>query len=97
MLAFYPGPEPESYQKAISIVESNYSPNRKGAYLAWLLRCLKDAGLSSEHPLVDRCLTDLKKKQRRDGSWQPETGEGEKHSVNATIGALHAFKRFNVI
>jgi len=97
MLAFYAGPEPESFQKAISVVESNYSPDMEGSYLTWLLRCLKDAGLSSEHPLVDRCLTDLKKKQRKDGSWQPETGEGEKHSVNATIGALRAFKRYNII
>jgi hypothetical protein len=97
MLALYPGPEPESFQKAISVVESNYSPDKEGSYLTWLLRCLKDAGLSSEHPLVDRCLTDLKQKQRSDGSWQPEKGEGKEFSVNATIGALRAFKRYNII
>ncbi|MFX0025819.1 MAG: prenyltransferase/squalene oxidase repeat-containing protein [Candidatus Hermodarchaeota archaeon] len=97
MLAFYPGPEPKSFQKAISVVESNYSPDWEGSYLAWLLRCLNDAGLSRSHALVERCLVDLKRKQRIDGSWQPENEEGEDHSVNATIEAVHAFKKYNLI
>ena len=97
MLAFFPGSESEPFHKAISVIESNYSPDWEGSYLTWLLRCLKDAGLSHDHALVKRCLVDLKDKQRKDGSWQPEDGEGEKHSVNATIGALRVFKRFHII
>ncbi|MFX0019859.1 MAG: prenyltransferase/squalene oxidase repeat-containing protein [Promethearchaeota archaeon] len=97
MLAFYPGPEPESFQKAISVIESNYSPDWEGSYLAWLLRCLKDAGLSRDHALVEHCLADLRQKQRKDGSWLPERSRGKEHSVNATIGALRAFKRYNLI
>lgn len=92
MLAFYPGPDSEPFRKAVAVVEANYSPGWEGGYLAWLLRCLQDAGLPAEHPLVARCLDDLERKQRPDGSWEPEEGEGEEHAVNATVAALRALK-----
>jgi hypothetical protein len=97
MFSFYPGVESEPFQKAISIVDSNYSPDWEGSYIAWLLRCLRDSNLKIDNPLVKRCLTDLEEKQRKDGSWQPENGEGEEHAVNATIEALRAFKSYNII
>jgi hypothetical protein len=85
MLSFYPGPDLESFYRALAVVETTYSPGWEGAYLAWLLRCLQDAGLPTDHPLVARCLADLIHKQRPDGSWEPEEGEGEEHAVNATV------------
>jgi hypothetical protein len=94
MLAFYPGPDLQSFDRAVAVVETNYSPDWKGAYLAWLLCCLQDAGLPADHPLVARCLTDLERKQRPDGSWEPEEGEGEERAVNATIAALRALKGY---
>ncbi|MFX1417591.1 MAG: prenyltransferase/squalene oxidase repeat-containing protein [Promethearchaeota archaeon] len=97
MLAFYPGPDSEPFNRAIKVVEENFSPDWKGAYIAWLIRCLKDTGLPPDHKLVLRSLLALKKIQKLDGSWDPEEGEGEEHRVNATICALRALKEFNVL
>ncbi|MFX1386868.1 MAG: prenyltransferase/squalene oxidase repeat-containing protein [Promethearchaeota archaeon] len=95
MLAFYPGPDPESYNRAVKVIEDNFSSEWKGGYIAWLLRCLKDGGLMSDHQLVLQTLSELKKKQKIDGSWDPEEGEGEEQRVNATITALRALKEYN--
>jgi hypothetical protein len=88
MLALHPGPRSEPYRKAVAVVEESYSEEWTGAYLAWLLRCLRDAELPLDHPLVSRAVTDLGSKQRQDGSWEPEPGEGEELAVNATISAF---------
>jgi hypothetical protein len=97
MLAFYPGPDSEPFRKAVAVLEANYSPTWQGAYLAWLLRCLQDAGLPVKHALVSRALADLERKQRPDGSWEPEEGEGEEHAANATVAALRALKGYGRI
>jgi hypothetical protein len=97
MLAFYPGPDPETFNTAIRVVEENFSPDWKGAYIAWLIRSLKDAGLSSDHSLVKKSISELENKQKNDGSWDPEEGEGEEHRVNATICALRAFNEYNLL
>jgi len=96
MLAFYPGPDPDSFNRAVRVVEDNFSQDWKGSYIAWLLRCLKDAGIISGHPLVLRAISELKRKQNIDGSWDPEEKEGDKHRINATILALRALKEYNV-
>jgi hypothetical protein len=54
-------------------------------------------GLPADHPLTARCLADLERKQRPDGSWEPEEGEGEEHAVNATVAALRALKGYGLI
>ncbi len=95
MLAFYPGRDSEPFRKAVALVEANYSPGWPGSYLAWLLRCLQDAGLPADHPLVARCLADLEHKQQPDGSWDAE--DGEKYTINATIEALRAFQEYGWI
>jgi hypothetical protein len=94
MLAFYPGPQSEAYRRALSVIEVNYSDAWRGAYLAWLLRCLQDAQVPSDHRLVTRAVNDLKRQQRPDGSWEPEPGEGEEHAVNATVSALRALHAY---
>lgn len=93
MLAFHPGRGSRPFQQALAVVEASYSPGWAGAYLAWLLRCLQDAGLEADHPLVARSLDDLGRAQRSDGSWQPEPGEGEEHAVGATLAALRELGR----
>lgn len=92
MLALYPGPDSEPFRQALAVVEANYSPDWESSYLAWLLRCLQDAGLASNQPLVVRCLVDLERKQRADGSWVSESGEG--YVVDATISALRVLKGY---
>lgn len=94
VLAFYPGPDSEPFHQALAVVEASYSADWEGGYLAWLVRCLHDAGLPADHPLTARCLADLVRKQRPDGSWAPEEGEGEEGAVNATLWALWALKGY---
>jgi hypothetical protein len=95
MLTFYPGLDSEPFRRAVAIVEANYSAGWEGGCLAWLLRCLYDAGLPADHPLVVRCLTDLGRKQRPDGSWGPE--EGEEHTINATITVLRVLRAYRLV
>jgi hypothetical protein len=95
MLAFYPGPDPESFNRAVKVVEDKFSTDWKGSYIAWLLRCLKDAGISADNQLVIRAISELERKQAIDGSWDPEEGEGEERRVNATILALRALKEYD--
>lgn len=97
MLAFYPGPDSEPFQRALAVTEASFSRDWNGAYLAWLLRCLQDSELSGDHRLVARCLDELERKQRVDGSWAPEEGESEEQSANATVAALRALKGYGRI
>jgi hypothetical protein len=97
MLAFHPGTQSEPYDNAIAVVKDNYSSEWTGAHIAWLLRCLQDAHLLIDHPLVHRAIIDLENVQKQDGSWEPEPGEGEMHAVNATLSALRALRSFKRI
>jgi len=97
LLAFYPGLDSEPFRRALAVTETSFSPGWDAAYLAWLLRCLHDSGVASTHPLVARCLDELERKQRADGSWAPEEGEGEERSANATVAALRALKGYGRI
>jgi hypothetical protein len=97
MLAFYPGSDSEPFRGAVATVKANYSPGWKGGYLAWLLRCLHDAGLPTDHPFTARCLTDLMRTQRPDGSWGPEAGESEEHTVDATLTALRVLRGYGLV
>lgn len=97
MLAFYPGRDSEAFGRAVAVIETNYSPDWDGAYLAWLLHCLHDAEVPLDHSLAARCLGDLERTQRPDGSWSPEAGEGEEHAVNATLRALRAARAYGRI
>jgi hypothetical protein len=92
MLALHPGSGSESFQKALAAVDAGYSSDWDGSYLAWLLRCLGDAGLPADQRLVARCLTDLERKQQPDGSWSSESGA--EYTADATVEALRALKRY---
>ena len=95
MLALYPGWDSEPFRKAVAVVEASYSPDWEGSYLAWLLRCLQDAGLPVDHPLVARCLADLERNQQRDGSWESE--DGERYAASATVEALRVLRGYGRI
>lgn len=99
MLALHPGPRSEANCNGLTVVEESYSDDWAGAQIAWLLRCLKDADVPLEHRLAGRAIADLESKQRSDGSWEPEPGEGEGLAVNATVsalGSLHAYAQIEL-
>ncbi len=97
MLAFFPGVNSEPFERALNLINSKFSKNWEGSYIGWLLRCLYDAGLPLNNPLVIRCIDTLESCQRKDGSWEPEKGEGEEHAVNATLLVLRTLKEYRYI
>jgi hypothetical protein len=95
MLHFYPGPDPKTFDRALAVSEADYTSQYDSAILTWMLRCLNDAGLPFDHPLVARALDDLEKQQRPDGSWP--AAEGEHRAVEVTVEALRELKRYGRI
>ncbi len=100
LLSHAPGEDSELFRQTLALIEEGfsdrYSPERwEGSYLAWLLCCLRDAGLRADHHFVRRCLAELVKKQRADGSWDSE--DGEKYASNATVEALRVLKHCGVV
>lgn len=96
LFSYRPGPKSEIFQQTLAVIEKEFSPEEwEDSYLAWLLCCLRDAGLSSSHSLVSRCLDELVKKQRADGSWESE--DGETYAANATVEALRVLKHYEVV
>ena len=95
LFALYPGRDTEPFRQALSVVKEHYTADWDASCVAWLLRCLSDAGLPAETALVARCLADLEKKQRPDGSWGSE--DGEEHVVGATVEALRVLRAYGRI
>ena len=91
-----PGPGSDLFLETVEIIEKRFSPDTmKGSKLAYLLTCLRDAGLHAYHPLVNLCTDELIQKQREDGSWESEYGE--KYSTDATIEALRVLKFYKIV
>ena len=80
----------------LEVIEKKFSSERtKGSDIAYLLCCLRDAGLTAYHPFVNLCTDELIQKQQEDGSWESEYGED--YYTNATIEALRVLKHYKVI
>jgi len=96
LLSYHPGPDSEIFRQTLAVIEKEFSPEKwEGSYLAWLICCLRDAGLPAHHPFVRHSLDELAKKQRPNGSWDSE--DGEEFAANATIEALRVIKHYGVI
>lgn len=96
LFSYHPGTDSDEFAQTLEAIKREFTPERwEGSYLAWLLCCLRDAGLSSEDPFVRRCLDELIHMQRRDGSWESE--DGKQFAANATIEALRVLKHYEVI
>jgi hypothetical protein len=63
--------------------------------IAWALDCLSRGGLPKKHPFVEACLNQLFHRQKADGSWASEDGEGS--AVGATIQVLKVMKRYGLL
>ena len=96
LFSYSPGMDSLLFKETLRIIEKNYAPQKwSGSYLAYLLCCLRDSGLHSSHPFVDRCLKELTDKQLSDGSWNSRYGEG--HSADAIVETLRVLKHFEVV
>jgi squalene cyclase len=63
--------------------------------IAWALDCLSRGGLPKKHPFIEACLNQLFHRQKADGSWASEDGEGS--AVGATIQVLKVMKRYGLL
>ena len=70
-------------------------PEWEDSQLAWALDCLSKGGLPKTEPFISACLNDLRRRQKLNGSWASEDGEGA--AVGATIQALKVLKRYGLI
>jgi hypothetical protein len=93
--AYYPGRGSELFEETLAAEERVRPQKLEGSLLAWLCCYLRDAGLDTEHPFVKRCLENLLKKQRSDGSWDSENGEA--FAANATVEALRVIKHYGLV
>ena len=63
--------------------------------IAWAVDCLSRGGLPKKHPFIETCLDQLFHRQKADGSWASEDGEGS--AVGATIQVLKVMKRYGLL
>lgn len=95
MFNYHPGLDSQEFRNLMSGIREQFRPaEHDGADLAWLLRCLRDVGLSSRDSLVSKAIVVLENLQEPDGSWL--SGEGERYTGMATVDAirvLHDFER----
>jgi hypothetical protein len=63
--------------------------------IAWALDCLSNAGLPSDHLLVQGGLTELTDRQNDNGSWTSE--DGDDSAVSTTIQVLKVFNRYGLL
>jgi hypothetical protein len=63
--------------------------------LAWALDCLSRGGLPKTESFISACLNELNRRQKVNGSWASEDGEGG--AVGATIQAIKVLKRYGLI
>ena len=87
-LSVQPGRASAPFRRALAYLERRFSPEWHGSAVAWMLRCLADAGVPAGHPLVQRARTALGRWQRPDGAWDGE--DGSRFDVTSTIDALRA-------
>lgn len=89
------GSQLEACVNALAYLESVFSTEWVGSYLAWILRCTADAGLGAKHPFVRAGLRALEAAQRADGSWAGE--DGPQYDVTSTIDALRAGLHYGLV
>jgi hypothetical protein len=91
-LAQDPGPGSRAFAAALEACERAYGPHWTNADLAWMLRCLLDAGVPAGMSLVRRALVDLEARQGRDGGWDVLGDQ-----ASTTLQALRVFKGYGML
>ncbi len=81
--------------KAHQVLCDRHLDEWEDGQLAWALDCLSKGGLPKTDSFVRAGLSELKRRQKLDGSWASEDGEGA--AVGATIQAIKVFKHYGLI
>ncbi|UCG33229.1 MAG: terpene cyclase/mutase family protein [Phycisphaerales bacterium] len=96
LFARFPLEGMKPFEQALRVTQAEFAPREwAGSYLAWLLRCLRDADLPGSHPLVREALDELVGRQGPDGSWDSE--DGESYAASATVEALRVLKDYGIV
>ncbi len=82
----------EVVEKSLQALMNKPLEDWEASQIAWALDCLGRGGLDESHPFVEKSLTELIERNRPDGSWSSEDGEG--FAAGATIAALKVLRRF---
>lgn len=96
MFNYHPGPDSDVFRNLLKAVRESFKPETYDATdLAWLSRCLRDAGLEHRYSLVEQALNALERLQQANGSWS--SAEGAEYSGMATVDAIRVLKDFGRI
>jgi hypothetical protein len=82
-------------RRAIQALSGQSVSSWADSQIAWALDCLSRAGLPGDHPFAKGCINELLRRQKPDGSWASEDGEGS--AVSASIQVLKVFKRYGLL
>lgn len=93
MFNYHPGPASDVFRNLLSGVRKRFTPNEHDATdLAWLLRGLREIGLSSRDDLVSRAIDALESMQESNGGWV--SSEGDRFTGIATVDAIRVLNDF---
>jgi hypothetical protein len=81
--------------QGIQALEEKPLAEWEDSQIAWALDCLSRGGLLKSHPFIAGCLEELYHRQKEDGSWASEDGEG--FAVGATIQVLKVLRRYGLL
>lgn len=82
-------------RKGLQVLMDRPFSEWEDSQISWALDYLGQAGLSKDHPFIEKGLDELLQRQKPNGSWTSE--DGETHAVAATIGALKALKHYGLL
>lgn len=85
----------EVVKKGLQVLMDRPPSEWEDSQIAWTLNCLSKAGLPKEHPFIEKCLTELLRRQKPNGSWISE--DGEARAVAATIEVLKVLKHYGLL
>jgi squalene cyclase len=84
----------EIVQKGLRFLMPRSPDQWADSQIGWALSCLSKAGLPKTHPFIEKCLVELIKRQKPDGSWSSE--DGDTFDVGATIEAVKVLKHYHI-
>ena len=88
-------PYSEAASKGVQALLARSPSEWADSQIAWALDCLGRAGLARDHALIEKCLSELLRRQGPDGNWASE--DGEAYAVGARIQAVKVLKHYGLL